>query len=641
MQINNYIFFSIAGLINLILLMIIFFSKKRFSSFENNIYVYLMICTLIGITNEIIMVYGVQFLESRLIIKEITAKLFLVITEFWIFLLTVYTMAVSNNISSKNSNNKKELKLLFIIFLICAVITCFLPIEYAYNATKTSWMYTHGPSTKMLFMSSIVFITISLVYIARNKSYFIFKKYIPVYVYIVMSIIVTLLQQIDPKILMISFVETIAMLLMYFTIENPDMKLLNELNLAKDQAEKANRAKSDFLSSMSHEIRTPINAIIGAAQILETSLHLDNDERSLVGDINNAGDTLLDIISNVLDMSKIESGNLEITNNNYETKDTLVSIYNLMKYRAVEKGLDLRLSIAPDIPSVLYGDRINIKKIITNVLSNAVKYTDKGYIIYDIKCVKNDDVCKLIITVSDTGRGIKKEHINKLFTKFERLDEKNTTIEGTGLGLAITKSLLNEMGGEVTVLSDFGVGSKFIINLSQKIIDNSPIGEIIAEEKKLSSQKNITNLDQEDFLDLTGKKILIVDDNNLNLKIESKLVISRYNALVVAVADGQSAIDKIMDQEHFDLILMDDMMPNMSGVETFEKLKQMKDFNIPTVMLTANAIEGAKEKYLNDGFSAYLSKPVKAPDLDEVLKEIFSTTNLKKEEIELPIIIET
>ena len=273
-----------------------------------------------------------------------------------------------------------------------------------------------------------------------------------------------------------------------------------------------------------------------------------------------------------------------------------------------EKTLDFQISISEDIPEVLYGDHANLKKIITNLLSNAAKYTDSGFVKYDVKCINNNKTTRLIISVEDSGRGIKKENIDKLFTKFQRLDEdRNTTIEGTGLGLAITKQLVELMGGKIVVHSDYKKGSKFTVIIDQKI-ENEPIKK---EEKKKQTK-----------LDLKGKKILIVDDNTLNLKVAAKFL-EIYNPEVETVESGFACLEKVKDN-NYDLILLDDMMPKMSGVETLKKLKENEGFKTPVVVLTANAISGMKEKYLNEGFDDYLAKPINKEELKNILEKVLN-----------------
>ena len=393
---------------------------------------------------------------------------------------------------------------------------------------------------------------------------------------------------------------------MYFTIENPDIMMIEQLELAKEQADKANQAKTDFLSSMSHEIRTPLNAIVGFSDCIRHTDTLE-EAKDNAKDIVNASNTLLEIVNGILDISKIEAGKLEIIKSPYDAKDLFSSLAKLIKPRMVEKGLDFQVYIAPDLPRVLYGDHANVKKVVTNILSNASKYTDRGFVRYEVNCVNNLNRCRLIISVEDSGRGIKQENIDKLFTKFQRLEEdRNTTIEGTGLGLAITKQLVELMGGKIIVHSVYGEGSKFTIILDQPI------------EKEQTLQKS-SGL-KLTYLDLTGVKVLVVDDNSLNLKVATKLL-ERYHASVECLDSGFSCIDKIKSGSKYDIILLDDMMPKMSGVETLKKLKEIPNFSIPVVALTANAITGMREKYIGDGFNDYLAKPI---EKDEMIR-VFAT----------------
>ncbi|MBE6139796.1 MAG: response regulator [Firmicutes bacterium] len=614
MQINNYIFFSIAGLINLILLMIIFFSKKRKNLFENNIYILLMFCTLFGIINEIVMVYCVPFLELHLFIKEFVAKLFLVITEGWIFLLCLYTAIVSNNLVDKKTINlKKQVFLLTILYCVLAIITCCLPIEYAYNDTGTSWLYTYGPSTKLVFVTAIIFIGISLLYIFKTKNKT--RKFIPVYVYTVLSIIVSFIQQIDPNLLMISFMETVIILLMYFTIENPDVKMVNELEYAKNMAEKANRAKSDFLSSMSHEIRTPLNAIVGLSECIKNSDDIEEIHED-ANDVVMASQNLLEIVNGILDISKIEADKMEIIESNYNPLEVLKDLTTIAETRIGEKEIELRCNFAEDLPNSLYGDQGKLKQIITNMLSNAVKYTEKGHIDFNVSCINEKDKCKLQIIISDTGRGIKPEQMDTIFNKFERAEEdKNSTIEGTGLGLAITKSLVEMMGGKILVHSTYGEGSKFTVFLEQKYSKGEENTKVVKDEK----------------ISYSDKKALIVDDNKLNIKVASK-VLSEFELNIDSADSGFSAIEKIENNEHYDIIFMDIMMPKMSGVETLKKLKDIDGFNTPVVALTADAMEGKSTKYIEVGFNDYLSKPINKDELKRVLDKCLNGTMETEEE---------
>ena len=432
------------------------------------------------------------------------------------------------------------------------------------------------------------------------------SKFTPVFALLFLGGIAIIISIFYPALFLIGYVYSLIALIMYFTIENPDMKMVKQLELAKEAADKANHAKTDFLSSMSHEIRTPLNAIVGFSDCIMEAKDL-NEAQENAKDIVNASQTLLEIVNGILDISKIEAGKIEIVNSPYDAHETFEELAKLITPKMNEKGLDFSYTIAPDLPKTLYGDHANLKKVVTNLLSNACKYTEHGYVHYEVNCINTKTLSKLIISVEDSGRGIKKDSIDKLFTKFQRLDEdRNTTIEGTGLGLAITKQLVELMGGKIIVHTVYGEGSKFTVVLNQRIE---------ATEEKHEHHVQTT-------LDLYNIRILIVDDTALNLKVACKLL-QRYNANQLVTCDsGFECIDRIKRGEVYDLILLDDMMPKMSGVETLQELKKIPGFRIPTVALTANAITGMKEKYLKDGFDGYLAKPIEKEQLIQVINEI-------------------
>ena len=421
-----------------------------------------------------------------------------------------------------------------------------------------------------------------------------------------------IIQKLIPGLLLITATETFVTFLMYFTIENPDVKMINALNLAKDTAEKANRAKSDFLSSMSHEIRTPLNAIVGFSECIKNADSLEEAKED-ASDVITASNTLLEIVNGILDISKIEAGKLELVETDYDVKKLFKEIVRLIQARIGDKQLDFKVNIAEDIPDVLYGDHANVKKIVINLLTNAVKYTEQGYVSLDVKCVNKNGVCRLFISVKDSGRGIKQEDMSKLFTKFQRVEEdRNTTIEGTGLGLAITKQLVDMMNGNIVVNSQYGEGSEFKVAIDQRI----------SLTKLKMSKEDIDDLN----LDLTNKKILIVDDNKLNLKVAQKLLV-KYNPIIDTAESGMECLEKIKSGKEYDLILLDDMMPKMRGREVLIKLKQEPKYKTPTIALTANAINGMKEQYLKDGFDDYLAKPIEKSDLCQILKKYIANNN--------------
>ena len=605
---NSSIFFQICSLFYISLLLIIYFSKKRLGTVENKIYIILAVTNLIGLILDISSVYTISNMSRYPILNKFVSKAYLVYLLSWMFLFTIYVFIISTN--KKIDKNKTELHLsdyknkvypATILYFIFLILTIILPLYYKDNGNV---IYSYGPSTNLLYFVSGLCIFTWLICLLLNFKQIKQKKYVPIFAFLIIGTLVTIIQGAHPEYLLMTSMETFITFLMYFTIENPDMKLINELNIAKDQAIKANNAKSEFLSSMSHEIRTPLNAIVGFSQALSEE-DINDNAKDEVKDIMMASNSLLELVNGILDISKIESGKIEIVNTEYQFKNIYDELVILAKARMGDKPLDFRCHYDEDIPSVLYGDYTRIKQIILNILTNAVKYTREGYIDFSVSSVRKDDICRLIISVEDSGIGIKQENIPKLFTKFERLDlEKNITIEGTGLGLAITKKLVELMNGTIVVQSIYGKGSKFTIAIDQRVVHK----EVVVEKRE---EKKVSEVHAE------GRKVLIVDDNKINLKVASRLL-ENYKLDITTVESGALCIEKV-NSDTYDLILMDDMMPNMSGVETLHKLKEIDGFATPVVALTANAVTGMKEKYLNDGFDDYLAKPINRDELNNIV----------------------
>ncbi|CDB28865.1 two component system histidine kinase/response regulator hybrid protein [Firmicutes bacterium CAG:582] len=597
----GYVF--IMNFIYIIMIMLIYFSKKRVDNLDNKIYSTILVLNSVGVVVDILQFILIKNSAPTNVILFVN-KLFLIYVITWTAVYNYYVISIRRNDEKIIRSN--IVKLLLLTYVIFVVIVIALPVSYRLNDDGT--MYSTGLAVKFAYGAVSYYILIMFVSMIINLTHDHknSEKYKPVLSFLVLGSISGLLQMMNPILLLTSPVETFVTILTYFFIENPDIKMLNEVTAAKDAADKANRAKSDFLSSMSHEIRTPLNAIVGFSECIKNADSLEEAKEN-AADIVTASESLLEIVNGILDISKIESGKLELVQSDYDIYKILDEVVKLIKARLGDKPLNFEVNIAPDIPHVLYGDHFNIKKILINFLTNAVKYTDEGYVKFDVKCViVNNNVCRLIMSVKDSGRGIKKENIDKLFTKFQRLDEdKNTTIEGTGLGLAITKQLVEMMHGKIVVNSIYGEGSEFTVAIDQRISNH-----------KLETQEDISD----DVIDLTGRKILVVDDNKLNLKVAVKLL-QPYKCVVETCESGFGCIDKITSGNKYDIILLDDMMPNMDGIETFKQLHEDPSFKTPVISLTADAVVGAKDKFINAGFNGYVSKPIDKKMLDDAINK--------------------
>ncbi|MBO6195806.1 MAG: response regulator [Bacilli bacterium] len=601
---------SVSFLIVLLIIMIVYFSKEKIDSMENKIFKKMIRITIIGLIIDTLIYYVVLFKDGSRIPLYFLIKGLFIYYIVWMAFFVLYGYIIF--FSVKNDNNKKYIKFKFylsIFYFISLIATIILPIEI--DLTDV-YVYPNGLATSAQYFILPVGMIIITISGLLNKNKLLKKESIPIIACIIFGSISTIIQYYHHEFLFIVPGHAIAIILMYFTIENPDLKLIADLKIARDEAEKANRAKSDFLSSMSHEIRTPLNAIAGLSEdILTYKNDVPKQVKEDSQDIIDASNTLLEIVGNILDISKIESNKLDIVDAPYNFVKEIKSLAKINKTRIGKKPIEMIVDIAEDVPYELIGDKVHIKEIVNNLLSNAIKYTDEGKVILRVKCINNDKKCSLIISVEDTGRGIKKESISRLFDKFDRLDvERNTTIEGTGLGLAITKKLVEMMGGTINVNSTFGKGSIFVVNIVQKI---SKISKPLVKEADNSKKKRI---------DYKNKRILVVDDNELNLKVADR-ALSDLEAKIDNVQSGIEAI-KYVKKNKYDVILLDIMMPEMNGEETLQELKKIEGFDTPVVALTADALTGAKDKYLSEGFDGYIAKPFTRDQIKEKLDKIFN-----------------
>lgn len=600
---------QVISLIYVLILSFVYFLKRKYNFLESKIYKLLLIFT----SGSLLLDIGSMFIIEKNIFNNVIclviSKLYFISLFVWIILFILYVILNRTNekydsfdILVKNSFFGKTYIIVSIILFTMMII---LPVKY----TSMPVNY-YGNGVVLVYSLALVgalFLTILLLNSKKISKY----KSWSILVSIMILVITFFIQITFDQIKVIGSGISLITLFLYFTIENPDLKYIDELNALKIKAEEANKAKTYFLASMSHEIRTPMNAIIGLSESILNG-NVPSEIYDDVKNINKAGETLLEIVNNILDITKIEEGKTVVNNKPYSLADTVAEIKNIINVSLEEKPIKFEIETIGNVPKLLNGDEVKVYQILMNLLSNAVKYTKKGSIKLQIDSINFGNKATLTFKVIDTGIGIKKADYDKLFMKFERLDQEQKNIQGTGLGLTITKKLVDMLGGKITFDSIYQKGTTFTVVLEQEIVDKEKITDL--------SQYKVKKKTVDEYFDGSNYEILLVDDNALNLKVAEKLL-KKYNFKITSVSSGLDCINYTKNKK-YDLIFLDHMMPEMDGIHTLYNLKKRANgFDTPVVVLTANAIEGSKDMYLKEGFCDYLSKPINQVELDRILRE--------------------
>ncbi len=601
----------------IILLLIVYYMKQRFLSIRNKLYRYMLIVTIVLIVTEFISSSLLAYLDNDLI-NSIVLKAHWSTGIAWLFFLYYYSSVFIENISANNlfeiiKYNTKT-KLMFIIFILVTIGYLFIPFS---KPDPNNISYIPGAAAYYVLTFCTIVVICIIILMFGNRKKMPIRKRATIWLMIAELFLLFVFQISFPNIAIEATGAVIQMYFLYFNIENPDLKIINELETVKEDIERSNKAKSDFLSNMSHEIRTPMNAIVGFS---ETLLNEPNfDEKRCKNDIKHiwsAGNNLLDIINNILDISKIESGKETLDKKEYSIGNVVLELKSIIDARLSDKPIKFIVDVDKNIPSKLYGDSTKVFQILLNILTNSVKYTEVGKINLKVTSDIIKNKATLHFKISDTGYGIKDEDYDKLFKKFSRLEDATSNeIEGTGLGLVITKKYIDLMNGKIWFESEYEVGTTFYVEFEQEIIDFNSIGEINEPIKP--------DNDLNEFIDCSKYNILIVDDNKLNIKVAKRLL-EAYKFNIDTATGGKECIYKVKEGKYYDMIFLDHMMPDIDGIKTLHILRKLEGYKIPPVVaLTANAITGMKEMYLKEGFDEYLSKPINVAELNKLINKYF------------------
>ena len=608
---------SIGSLIFLLILMVVYFSKKRHISIQNKLYHYLLVIAFILLVTEIFTNLFFDF-NNIIVVNNVILRIHWATRILWFTFLYFYSICVLKDLTYKNIIDLLIHNYRCLLMLIMS-LTFFISYLFVPFKEMTSETFTYLPGFAAYYVLSyctliIVLIMLYLIVVAKDTTR---RKKSSMVILVIEMIIILIFQFLFPRAAVLGLGIALQMYFLYFYIENPDLYVISELENLKGNIDKSNKAKSDFLSNMSHEIRTPMNAIIGFSDTILNDNNFEVEKtRGDIEHILSAGNNLLDIINNILDISKIESGNEVLDQREYSVSSIIMELTSIIEARIATRPIKLLVEIDPNTPSRLYGDQTKVFQVLLNILTNSVKYTEVGKIKLSLNSEINKDMVTLKFKVSDTGYGIKKEDYNKLFEKFSRLDSATTNeIEGTGLGLVITKKYVDLMGGKIWFESEYGVGTTFFVEFSQKIINATAIGDVREAEE---------NTDNINYIDCSNYNIMIVDDNKLNLKVAER-ILKAYKFNIELVTNGKDCIYKVKEGKKYDMIFLDHMMPGMDGIEVIHILKKLVDYDIPPIVaLTANAITGMKEMYLREGFDEYLSKPINISELNKIINKYFN-----------------
>ena len=591
------IYFLIEAIVYSMLLMTVYFRKKVFKSKENKVYSILVVVSFFELIVEFILDFVGPMYKEIPNVSYFVARLFSFGVELWITILLCYVLFVCLSIKKKERYIPVVRNIAVVLMIVFTTLNFILPLNFKYDGYIA---YTYGPSVNIIYLSAFLYSFIGIIALIRNIKNIKDKRFFPILIFLIVGGIASYIQYMNPGLLLATPIHAFITFLMYFTIENPDVKMIEEYHKAKEISDNANEDKTMFLYNMTNDIRLitkDINYNTDAAINEMSNKKLDKD---LVNDYlraikeNTARFTTM--TNEILDVDSIDSASIKVYDDKYNIKLLLKKIVTLYSDECSKKGLTFRSDIASDLPEYLYGDNLGLKNVLISILDNSIKYTKEGYIELNVNTIIKNNIARLIITIEDSGVGISPDEMDSIF--YKRKEE----IDGSNMksNLFTARKLITLMGGTIIPSSNYGNGTTMKIVLDQKIVEE-------ANEKYNK---------YESFYD--EKKILLVDDNISTEKIISKLL-RDTNIKLDYVSLGKEALDKIRGKEKYDLILLDEVMDPLDGVTVMKKFKDIRNFKTNVILLTRNNEYEYNEEYLKYGFSGYLLKPISKDKLFEII----------------------
>ena len=600
-------YFQFFGLLDIILLTIVYFTKTTFKSEENKIYGWLIITSFIGQILHILSYITIYNMEYIPLINIIVTKSYLIYLVVWISLLFVYICIVTYKYSNQKGIKKKIRKISLYTLLIDVIVLILLMMLPTYCFRDSGVVYTYGASVNLIYLISIMYITISVLMFITHFKLIVkdgLKKYIPLFTFVLIGSIVMVIQYTNPSLLLITSCETFITFLMYFTIENPDLQMLKEFHKAREFADEINNEKTEFLFNMSNEIKNPIKNInLLSKDILSSS---ENTKKDAL-EISRLSSHLIQIVNNVLDITDLETRKIIIQGTKYNASNLFQSINKQFESKLNEE-IKYNFKYDNSIPEYLYGDSIRMKQVMNILLDNAKTYTKNGFIDVNINSIIKHDICRLIITIEDSGIGMTLEEQEHLFDK-EKIysDETLKVIDDNQNNLGIAKSLVNLMNGSIMVSSEYGKGTIFTIVLDQKI-----------NQEEKSKQIQVVEKYEEIYIN-NDKILLVINNEDLSRKVNKFL--KNYSSTVVEVTGGQACLEKLRNKEKYNVILMEEELEKLSCEDTLNKIKDTPGYKIPVIIMTKNKEFGSKERYLEKGFKDIIYLPIKKDKFIETLNQ--------------------